>query len=344
MENIGGNAIVIKEININLVKKVLKLKAQATKQEIAKETGLSFVTVGTALQFLLSQNEIFETKLSPSNGGRPAQQYSYNYDKNYALILFPYENEQKTFIHTLVVNLAGISIYENDFEVKTVSLNSFETIIEPLLKEYPLIKVLGFGHHGVEINGEIIVSDYKELLGTFFAEHFRNLYNLSLIIENDVNAAVVGFGKRRKITINETLIYIHFPENQLPRAGIYLNDRLFKGKTNYAGEITTIPLNIAWNKALYESTDEVCESISKLIVTFCSILNPDTVIMSGKFLTQSHITNITQKCKERIPQNIVPRLYSSENFNIDYKRGLIAQTLEELEPNISLTRKRQIDI
>ena len=73
MENIGGNAIIIKEININFVRKILKMKGQGTKQEIAKETGLSFVTVGTALQHLLSQNEIFETKLAQSSGGRPAQ-------------------------------------------------------------------------------------------------------------------------------------------------------------------------------------------------------------------------------------------------------------------------------
>ena len=34
MENIGGNAIIIKEININFVRKILKMKGQGTKQEI----------------------------------------------------------------------------------------------------------------------------------------------------------------------------------------------------------------------------------------------------------------------------------------------------------------------
>lgn len=55
MKNIGGNAVIIKEININLVKELLKNKGQATKQEIAKESGLSFVTVGSALQHLLQK-------------------------------------------------------------------------------------------------------------------------------------------------------------------------------------------------------------------------------------------------------------------------------------------------
>lgn len=344
MENIGGNAVVIKEININLVRNTLKAKGQGTKQEIAKETGLSFVTVGAALQFLLSQNEIFETKMSPSNGGRPAQQYCYNYDYNYALILYPLEAEDKTLIHASIVNLAGTSVFENDFEVDTISLKSFENIITPLLKKYPLVKVIGFGHHGVEVDGEIIVSGYKELIGTFFLEHFSTLYNLKIIIQNDVNSAAIGFGKRRVTKEDYTTIYLHFPETREPRAGILINGKLFKGRTNYAGEFSSAPIGIDWNKNLYESFEEICEAIAKLIVISCSMLNPNTVIINGYFLTPEHILNISKKCREIIPKNIVPRIFRSENFNSDYKSGLIIETLEELEPNIALTRKRHLDI
>ena len=79
MENIGGNAIIIKEININFVRKILKMKGQGTKQEIAKETGLSFVTVGTALQHLLSQNEIFETKqVAPKISSQISFKFAYS--------------------------------------------------------------------------------------------------------------------------------------------------------------------------------------------------------------------------------------------------------------------------
>ena len=47
----------------------MKNKEQATKQEIAKESGLSFVTVGSALQHLLQKNEIFD----PGHLGKLAQ-------------------------------------------------------------------------------------------------------------------------------------------------------------------------------------------------------------------------------------------------------------------------------
>ncbi len=340
MENIGGNAIIIKEININFVRKILKMKGQGTKQEIAKETGLSFVTVGTALQHLLSQNEIFETKLAQSSGGRPAQQYCYNFDYAYGLILYIYESENKTYIHSSVINLSGSSIDENDMEVETVDLHIFEEIIAKLINKYPLIKVISFGHHGVELNGEIILSEYKLLEGVSFIEHFSTLYNLPVILENDVHAAVLGFSKRREIKSDESLVYLHFPEIYHPGAGILINGSLFKGKTNYAGEIANMPLGIEWNSELYASSEKTCEAISKLIVSICSILNPHTFIINSNFLDKYKLSTINQICKESLPQNIVPKMYLSENFMKDYKSGLIMRALAQLEPNISLTKKK----
>ena len=129
MENISGNAIIIKEININFVRKVLKDKGQATKQEIAKETGLSFVTVGTALQHLLTQNEIFEAKMAQSSGGRPAQQYSYNYDFAHALALHTYEKEGLHFIHSSVINLNGEIVSELDFQTEVIDVHIWQDVL-----------------------------------------------------------------------------------------------------------------------------------------------------------------------------------------------------------------------
>lgn len=340
MESIGGNAIIIKEININFVRKVLKTMGQATKQEIAKETGLSFVTVGTALQYLLCQNEIFETKLAQSKGGRPAQQYSYNLDYAHALVLYIYENKNDIIVHSSVINLAGDSIEENDIKVKNVDLYIFEEIIDSLVKKYPLIKVISFGHHGIEQDGQIIFSDYKMLEGTDFSQHFNSLYGLPVILENDVHAAALGFGKRRHSESDKALVYMHFPDNHQPGAGILINGILLKGKNNFAGEIAGIPLDIEWTSTLYKSKENTYNAIAKLIISICCILNPTTVIINGSSIDKLSISDINQICKKSLPYNILPKMYYSENFMKDYKSGLILKALDELEPNISLTKKR----
>lgn len=339
MKNIGGNSLVIKEININLVRKALKSKRKATKQEIANSTGLSIVTVGTVLQHLLEENEVFESELCSSSGGRPAKKYKYNENFALTLIIFPYEMNEKIIINSSIVNLSGKYLYESDLEVKDVDLKIFEDIIELLLKDYPEIQAIGFGHPGIEVDGQIILSDYKMLRETYFTKHFSNLYKLPVIIENDVNAAVIGFGNRKKIDSNNTLVYIYFPDQHPPGAGVFINGKLFKGRRNFAGEIATMPLGITWNKDLYNSFEDLCEATTKLIVSISSILNPDTVVLNGSFLTSAHIEIISEKCRKSLPKNIVPIIVLSDNFIEDYKNGLAVQALDLLEPEIVLERK-----
>jgi predicted NBD/HSP70 family sugar kinase len=340
MENISGNALVIKEININLVRKVLKTKGLATKQQIAKETGLSLVTVGTVIQHLMKQKEVFESEQSSSSGGRPAQQYRFNDDISHALILFPYETNGHLFVRSTIVNLSGRCVQETDTKVELINLKTFEVIITSQMNSFPTIEAIGFGQPGVEINGRIIISDYKMLIGTTFTEHYKALYHVPVVLENDVNCAVVGFANKRNLSDSNILIYLYFPDNHPPGAGILINGGLFKGKSNFAGEISTIPLDVKWDDNLYLEFDKLCEAITRLVITICSILNPDRVIFNGNFLNETHVETITQNCNARLTQNIAPVIQLSDNFVSDYQSGLTFQTLRLMEPEIRLTRKQ----
>jgi len=339
VENISGNAILIRDLNINLVRKVLKFKKNATKQQIAEASGLSIVTVGTVLKYLLKQNEVFEAQLSPSNGGRPAQNYRYNDNFELILILFPYEKDGNIIIHSVVVNLFGECVFETNNVVEDVELKSFEQAIEPMVISYPAVKSIGFGHPGIEINGQIINSDYKNLIGTSFVEHFSNLYHMPVIVENDANAAVIGFRRRKELAEDCNMAYLYFPDKHPPGAGIFINGKLIKGKKNYAGEISAMPLGIKWKEVIHESFDLINESISKLIISICSILNPDIIVLNGNFLKKEHLTAISQNCNNYLSDNILPDIMLSDNFIADYQSGLISQTFSRLEQDIVITRK-----
>ncbi|MCL6604467.1 MAG: ROK family protein [Paenibacillus sp.] len=339
VENIGGNALVIKEININLVRRVLKEKKQATKRQIADITGLSNVTVGTMLQHLVNQNEVHEAGLSSSSGGRPAQEYIYNKDYALALIMFPFEKEGSILIHYTVVNLFGHCVHEADVQVESVNLGSFEHIMDPIVEAYPTIGALGFGLPGAEYEGKMIVSDYEALLGISVTEYFKNRYQIPVVMENDVNAAVIGFCKRTQAASDSAVVYLYFPERFPPGAGIYINGKLYKGKRSFAGEVANIPLGIPWGDAsLLTSFDLLCEAISKLTVAVSSVLNPDTVVLYGSFLGSKHVHAITELCSTKLPVSAMPRVLLTEDFAADYLEGMIVRTLGTLEPNLQLTK------
>lgn len=341
MQNIGGNVLLIKEVNVNIIKKSLKNLKTATKPQIAKATGLSTVTVGTILEILLKKNEINEMKQVKSNGGRPAQEFGYNFNYMNALILFPFEKENKTYISTDVVNLEGKSIYKNIAEVIGVNYETIKSIISNLINTYQNIKIIGFGNPGIEVNGKIIFSDYKELTNLNLSEEFLKEFNIPVIIENDVNAAVIGFNKRKCSEKKENLVYIYFPDKYPPGSGILINGEIYKGNRNYAGEIANID-GFLWNEKLYANFDEFCLNVGKIINIFSCILNPDVIILNGNFINETHIKTIKNYCKNSISESLTPELYNSENFLLDYRKGLIEKCLNELEPNISLVKREKL--
>ncbi|WP_150267909.1 ROK family transcriptional regulator [Paenibacillus tepidiphilus] len=340
MENIGGNALVIREVNTNLVRQCLKEQGQATKRQIAERTGLSIVTVGTVLQQLVQEHEVLEAGQVSSMGGRPAQQYAYNDVYKLVLVLFPLEKAGKRIIHSNLVSLTGRSLKKADTVVDEIHLAVFEEIIDEWIAEYPAVSALGIGLPGTESDGKMAVSDYEYLRGVAVAEHFRKRYRLPVVIENDVNAAVTGYCRVMKKPADTTVVYLYFPDRFPPGAGIYLDGRLYRGPRGFAGEIAGIPLDAVWGPELYASPSALTGAVAKLVLALGGILNPDEVVLNGSFLTSGHLQAVQERCEAVLPPEMVPRLLLTQDFAADYVQGMIEQTLLTLAPNVQLTKSK----
>lgn len=331
--------MVMKEVNVNLVRKALKAEGEATKQQIAKMTGLSAVTVGTILHQLLNKAEVIEGDFCASGGGRPAQRFKYNGNYAYVLTIFPYESAGQTVIRSAVVNLVGKTVYEQQDQVEQVDLSCFESIIDAVIASYPAIRAIGFGLPAAEFDGKIIVSDYKALIGVSIDDYFKKRYGIPVIMENDVNSAVVGYCERKQVRKDTAVVYLYFPDRFPPGAGIYINGKLFKGRRNFAGEVGSIPLGIPWGEnSFMSSTEKVEKAIVQLVIAICAVLNPDCVVLYGNFISQEDGRRIAELSSTELPKSAVPEIIVSENFTLDYLMGMVVQTLATLEPNIVLSR------
>lgn len=339
MVSISGNSMVIREINTNLVRSVLKEGGLFTKQQIAAATSLTAVTAGTVLKQLLGSNEVIEVELSSPRGGRPAHQFRYNSDYAHALVIFPVEANGNVMIRCTVVNLFGETVSWNDFKVPYLELQVLEEIIDEVIMSYPKISAIGLGLPGAEHEGRIIVSDYKSLIGLPVVERFRIRYQRPVIMENDVNAAVIGYSEKELGSDKASVAYIYFPGTYPPGSGLLLNGRLLKGDSNFAGEVSFIPLGVDWtDKELYSSEEKASDAMAKLIATVTSILNPRDFILNGELLKKGHLDLIQKKCKSMLPTKVIPRLHISEDFYSDYLNGMIYLTLNAIEPGVVLSR------
>ena len=332
------NALVMKEINTNLVRKTLQTKREATKHQIAEATGLSTVTVGTILQTLIDKNMVFDAGLADSRGGRPAQLFRFNENYAHALILFTHEENGLDMLYVRVADLNGDCVYEYNTPLTDITLHTFEPYIDAALEKYSSIRVIGFGLPGIEIDGEIVLLDYPALVGTPFIKHYQDRYQLPVIVENDVNAAGLGYCRRHQMESKGAIVYLYFPQKYQPGGGICIDGQLYKGTSNYAGEVAGMPLGIDWgDPALYTSRERICEAIATLIRGISYLLNPHRVILYGKFLTDLHLADIQQRCDALLPAPSIPQLHLAADFTLDYQTGIIAETLELLAPQISLS-------
>lgn len=334
---ISGNALVMKEININLVRRALKARKQATKQEIARETGLSTVTVNTVLQKLTETHEVYEIGLVASSGGRPAQQFGFNENHAHVLGLFTHEEQGKDIAHVRVANLFGECVYEQDVELNEITLYSFEGLIDRAIEAYPTIGAIGLGLPGVAINGQMILCDYTGLVGAPLSDYYQGRTGRPVLVENDVNAAVMGYCKQQNIETEAAVVYLYFPKKYPPGAGIYVNGRVYRGHSNFAGEVTSLPIGIDWHDpALYDTPARLHDAIARLLASIGALLNPHTVVIYGSFLTAASLEDIRQNSAHWLPTISIPQLHYAPSFTLDYQNGLIHETLAVLEPHLSI--------
>ncbi len=324
----GVNTLLVKDMNTRLVLKALRSYRTATVKELAQATELTVVTVKDIVRDLIAHNKVYEGGTVPSKGGRPSKQYVFNENSNKGLVVFTRELNGHDSICVRVVDLYGQVKESVDHQVDTISVAKIENLISHLIKKHPSIGAISIGLPGIEFEGRIVALDYQSTIGDPIIQRLREKFNLPVIIENDVNAAVLGHDELEDS--RDTEVYIYFPRKYPPGAGIKVNGKLLKGNRHFAGEIGWLPLDIPWGPELADSFDEFTAAASKVVLSMITILDPDSVVLFGEFLTDTHLKEIIDKCKRGLPQRIIPELSLAEDFSLDFERGLIGLTLEAL--------------
>lgn len=318
----GVNALNLKQSNIHTVLWALRSCKTATTKALAQMTGLSFATVGNILNTLVETGEVLLGEQIASAGGRPSQTYTFHAEYAHVLALSARVQRGEHTIQACVGNLYGEAVWETRQSFDTIRLASLEEVVEASMLQYPTIRFLSFALPGVEHNGRILLNDYGELVGVPFQEHFQERYGLPVIVENDVNAAVLGHCRAEEP--NSVTVGIYFPQTFPPGAGIMINGSILKGARGYAGEVALLELGIDWLKVDYGNPEEIGSAITRLIGMLCGILNPDQVVLYGEFFS----TALEESIRREIPALSVRDIFPSLNYAADLNADIIAGLME----------------
>lgn len=325
-----ANANMMKQINLHHVRQVMKQVETATKPQLAALTKLSVVTINSLVRELHQRGEIFEDALVPSNGGRPALTYRYNYDFSLGLVIYMKDRGGKFLLSSVVINLENRVLSKREQIVSSFQQEALYQLIDECVAAYPAIQSIGIGVPGQVVDGEIVISSHRELEGVRLMEQIEQRFNLPVFLENDVNAAVYGYHTNQQLGVDRTVTGLYFPYLYPPGMGIHQGGRLMRGKNGMAGEIKFLPFDIDWYTE--SKPERIADAIGWIIQSVNSILAPDHMVIYQNHVEEQAWRQALETYRTRYPSPVYPDLIQKENFEDDFEAGMRSLTLQALQP------------
>lgn len=331
----------VKQINIDLIKSVLKSEEYSTKNSLSQATGLSTGTCRNILDELILTGEVKEIEHADSTGGRPSRRFVYNENFAYAAILYTRIEGSDRIIYCSIVNMLGENVYEENVIFDEISIDEIEQAVSKMTGLYPDIKVLSIGIPGIVHNGVIGLCDLKELSHTAIEEYLSDKFNIIVTAENDVNSTALGYYQEINDINPESMVYIYYPLEGIAGAGIIINGKILKGETDFAGEVSFIPLGVKYEDQgqIQKNSERFVKLVADTVQSVNSTINPERIVLSGKPFTDDLKASIQNSVREQSPEQHIPKITFEEDIHNNYVNGLKFSGLNKLSCGFEIVKK-----
>lgn len=344
MDNILGKPYALKQVNLSIVRKILKEKGSATRAEIAEATKISGTTVRTLLGEMLENSEISEGGFDKSIGGRKAVRYRLSKDRFFGVALCL----DGPNIHYLTVNICGEICKSGIFAANGDVSESICSFLDELAKKIE-IRSIGIGVPGIvdglayqRKNAEGNLESYP--IGVTISQR----YGVPVVLENDLNAITLGFGRCYLKQFPEDgcenihMAYIHFGKGCLS-AGFLSNGKILRGWNNFVGELGMLPVDkFGTLDALLDSPlseEEYARLVAKLIAGICCVLNPQYIAVGGECFRKDCLPLITGYFYGALPEKMSAEIVCAEDIWHDYYEGMAYLTADQIFAHVMLVKE-----
>ncbi|MDD2973308.1 MAG: ROK family protein [Lachnospiraceae bacterium] len=343
-DNIIGKPNALKQVNLAFVRRAIMEKGSATRAEIVDATKISVTTVRTLLTEMERNNELVEVGFDDSMGGRKATRYKLNENRFFG-VAFCLGN---AYVRYLIVNICG-KIYENGaFDGGENTTESICKFLDDLTVKME-IRSIGIGVPGI-VNG--MGYDHKNAQGKLencpIGEIISNRYGVPVILENDLNAIALGFGRCYLNTFPEercddiNMAYVHFDKDCLS-AGFLSGGKILRGHSNFVGELGLFPVSDT------QTLDDLLASpledhayaalVAKLIAGICCMLNPQYIALGGDAFRKDCLPLITEYFNDTLPPKMSAEILFAGDKWHDYFDGMAHLTAEQIFANLRLVKE-----
>lgn len=328
----------MKKMILTGIRKALLEAGSATKVELSTSLGISFPTISKFLAQMEKNGEINLVGLDNSSGGRRAKRYSYNPEYMLGLAIFLEKSETNYTIFNCLGEIKESGTVPS--VLKDDGLASLNMCIESMMEKQPKIRSIAIGVPGSVDNGRIFyIPGYESFQNFDLKGYYQERYGIPVAVENDMNAAVLGYHSNMGMKDKHSLVYLYFGQNG-PGAGIMINGDVVRGSTFFSGEISFVPQyndknfqqaleSEAANNKVSIVEDQQIDATGRLIASFVSILNPHSIIFYKNEVKTEILESIAECSAKYVPSEHLPELTVSD-WKKDYLYGLQSLALDQL--------------
>ena len=318
----------IKHSIVSGIRRSLIESGSGTKAELSDKLGLSFPTVSKFLSLMEKEGEITLLGVDDSSGGRRANRYACNPEYRLGLAVFLEKDETVCAVFN---SMGEIKEQGTHPSVLADDVEALGGLIGGLTQEFPRIRSLSIGLPAAVDHGTIIhIPGYESFDGMNLQRYLEDRFALPVAVENDMNAAVLGYYHRQGNPDRSSLVYLYFGQNG-PGAGVMINGEVLRGSTFFSGEVSFVPLynDRSFEQALYDkrssgqpvSREESVDTVSRLVASLTAILNPHQIVFCHDEVDEEMIRRIAGESAAYVPERHLPELGMS-NWREDYIYGL----------------------
>ena len=318
----------VKEHNLNLVRRALYLEKEATRQQLSALTGISNVTMGALLGQLVADGEALCTGQLQPVSGRPARIYRYNARRKYGLLVFAQWVDGVSMLKAELVDLYGDTVWEESRPSENLSAADTEAYFRRLLSVHMPVTAIGIGLPGIGF-GEYFRQGALSLAAV---ERLQQTTGVPVQTENDVNLAAMGYARRQVVGDNETLAYLYLMRSSYFGSAIYLNGRLHLGKDRFAGESPPPPYGVDWSETAALPREELQEALLKAVMPYLTVLAPHRLVIASDYLTADDLDDLARHTRAILGDRHCPEFLLTDSFREDYRAGLKELVLSKIDP------------
>jgi len=349
-----------------LIERIIYKQGPLSKPKLAEIANLSIPTVNKIVDSLEKKGRVCPVGLTTEGVGRKAILYKINKDSGCIIAMY-YTGEKYS---CRLSDVAGNTLYKEIFEIDAATpvtaMDSTVNAINNISDHAPSeVKTIGVGVPGVVTpEGRLWgIPKIGAWEGFNLEEALLEYFDTDIYIENDVKLSTVGHYLTHLSDEIDNMAYIYAGNGM--GSGIIINKKLYRGSTNFSGELGYMaPLDGKGAQLDYTRDGGYLEtninplikqggggasvsenSAKKTLVNYftavaanyISIIDPNAIIFGGEAFDEALVEDIRACLKHYSPQRSIPQILydGSDETGLD---GLVLACMGNITNTIQLVQ------